>query len=134
MRVARLHGVGDIRIGDEPVPEAGPGETLVQVSAVGICGSDLHWLEGELGGTDLAQPLVLGHEAAGVIAEGPRRVQLVAIGDTVHTLPAMPGRLPEPLLPNPVRRARCHRYRPVHRRRPARVHELAKPLAPSASR
>jgi L-iditol 2-dehydrogenase len=80
MRAARLYGVGDIRIGDEPVPGPGPGEMLVQVAAVGICGSDLHWFsEGAIGDAQLSQPLVLGHEAAGVIASGPRRGQRVAI-------------------------------------------------------
>ena len=93
MRVARLHGTGDIRIGDEPVPEAGPGETLVQVTAVGICGSDLHWWhEGELGGPALTQPLVLGHEAAGVIAAGPRRGQLVAIDPAIPCTRCRPCR------------------------------------------
>lgn len=43
MRAARLHAVGDLRLTDEPVPDPGPGESLVQVTAVGICGSDLHW-------------------------------------------------------------------------------------------
>ena len=45
MRVARLHGVGDVRLSDEPVPSAGPGEALVRVTAVGLCGSDLHWYD-----------------------------------------------------------------------------------------
>jgi L-iditol 2-dehydrogenase len=84
MRVARLHGVGDIRVDAEPGPEPGPGETLVQVSAVGLCGSDLHWFsEGAIGDAQLSHPLVLGHEAAGVIASGPRRGQRVAIDPAI---------------------------------------------------
>jgi L-iditol 2-dehydrogenase len=84
MKAARLYGVGDIRVGDEPVPEPGPGETLVQVTAVGLCGSDLHWFsEGAIGDAQLSQPLVLGHEAAGVIAAGPRRGQRVAIDPAI---------------------------------------------------
>jgi L-iditol 2-dehydrogenase len=52
----------------------------VRVSAVGICGSDLHWYhEGSIGGADLVRPLVLGHEAAGVIVSGPRAGTRVAI-------------------------------------------------------
>ena len=43
MKVVRLHGAGDVRLADEPVPVPGPGEALVRVTAVGICGSDLHW-------------------------------------------------------------------------------------------
>jgi L-iditol 2-dehydrogenase len=69
---------------DEPVPEPGPGETLVRVSAVGLCGSDLHWFsEGAIGDAQLSHPLVLGHEAAGVIASGPRRGQRVAIDPAI---------------------------------------------------
>ena len=84
MRAARLYGVGDIRVGDEPAPEPGPDETLVQVRAVGLCGSDLHWFsEGAIGDAQLAHPLVLGHEAAGVIAAGPRRGQRVAIDPAI---------------------------------------------------
>src|SRR6201995_5752183 len=84
MKAARLYGVGDIRVGDEPVPDPGPGETLVQVTAVGLCGSDLHWVrEGAVGGPELPRPLVPGHEAAGVVAAGPLRAQRVAIDPAI---------------------------------------------------
>ncbi|MGO9783006.1 MAG: zinc-dependent alcohol dehydrogenase [Streptosporangiaceae bacterium] len=84
MQVARLHGVGDIRIDDEAVPEPGPGEQLVRVTAVGICGSDLHWWDqGGIGDAQLTRPLVLGHEGAGVIADGPRRGERVAIDPAI---------------------------------------------------
>ena len=68
MRALRLHGVGDVRLADEPTPVPGPDEALVRVTAVGICGSDLHWYdETGIGDAVLARPLVLGHEAAGVV-------------------------------------------------------------------
>src|SRR5262249_9122881 len=77
-------GVGGGRRADEPVPEPGPGETLVRVTAVGICGSDLHWWgEAEIGDASVSRPLVLGHEAAGVIESGPRRGTRVAIDPAV---------------------------------------------------
>jgi L-iditol 2-dehydrogenase len=80
MKVARLHGPGDLRISEEPLPEPGPGEALVRVAAVGICGSDLHWFEeSAIGDAALTHPLVLGHEASGVIETGPRAGQRVAI-------------------------------------------------------
>ncbi len=80
MQVARLHGPGDIRVADEPIPEPVAGEALVRVTAVGICGSDLHWFEeSAIGDAALMRPLVLGHEAAGVIESGPRAGQRVAI-------------------------------------------------------
>ena len=84
MRAARLHAVGDLRVAQEPVPAAEPGTVLVRVTAVGICGSDLHWWdEGAIGDATLAHPLVLGHEGAGVIAEGPRRGERVAIDPAI---------------------------------------------------
>ena len=84
MRTARLHAVGDLRVADEPVPEPGPGMSLVQVTAVGICGSDLHWWdEGAIGDAKLTHPLVLGHEGAGVIADGPRAGQRVAVDPAI---------------------------------------------------
>jgi L-iditol 2-dehydrogenase len=64
---------------------------LVRVTAVGICGSDLHWwTEGAIGDARLAHPLVLGHEGAGVIESGPRAGQRVAIDPaiTCGTCPA----------------------------------------------
>jgi L-iditol 2-dehydrogenase len=84
MRVARLHAAADIRLADEPVPEGGPSHSLVRVTAVGICGSDLHWWsEGGIGDAQLGTPLVLGHENAGVIATGPSAGQLVAIDPAI---------------------------------------------------
>lgn len=84
MRVVRLHGAHDLRLHDEPVPEPGPGEALVRVTAVGICGSDLHWLaEGGIGTDRVTTAFVLGHEAAGVIESGPRAGQHVAIDPAI---------------------------------------------------
>ena len=84
VRVARLHAAGDLRVSQEPVPEPAAGMSLVRVTAVGICGSDLHWWdEGAIGGASLAHPLVPGHEGAGVIAGGPRRGERVAIDPAI---------------------------------------------------
>jgi L-iditol 2-dehydrogenase len=85
VRVARLHAVGDLRVAQEPVPSADvPGTVLVRVTAVGICGSDLHWWdEGAIGDAKLTHPLVLGHEGAGVIADGPRSGERVAIDPAI---------------------------------------------------
>ncbi|MBF6130050.1 alcohol dehydrogenase catalytic domain-containing protein [Nocardia brasiliensis] len=84
MRTARLHGIADLRVGNEPPPVAAAGETLVRVTAVGICGSDLHWYEdGAIGDAQLGQPLIPGHEGAGEIATGPRRGERVAIDPAI---------------------------------------------------
>jgi L-iditol 2-dehydrogenase len=77
--------VGDLRVAQEPMPAVdGPGMVLVRVTAVGICGSDLHWWdEGAIGDAKLTHPLVLGHEGAGVIADGPRSGERVAIDPAI---------------------------------------------------
>ncbi len=83
-KVLRLHGVGDLRLHDEPPPEPGPGELTVRVTAAGICGSDLHWLsQAGIGNERLRRPLVLGHEFAGVIDGGERRGQRVAVDPAI---------------------------------------------------
>jgi len=80
MQVARIHGAGDVRLHDEPLPTPASGEVLVKVTAVGLCGSDVHWFrEGHIGGDRIEKPLVLGHEGAGVIQSGARRGERVAI-------------------------------------------------------
>ncbi len=84
MRAARLYGAGDIRIDEVERPVAGPGTSVIRVDAVGICGSDLHWYgEGSIGDAHLRRPLVLGHEFAGVVQDGPLRGRLVAADPAV---------------------------------------------------
>lgn len=54
------------------------------MTSVGLCGSDLHWfMEEGIGDTYVATPLVLGHEAAGIVASGERRGQRVAIDPSI---------------------------------------------------
>jgi L-iditol 2-dehydrogenase len=73
MKVIRLHARADLRLHDETDPILGSGEKMLQVKAVGICGSDLHWFaEGGIGDAQLEHPLVLGHEFAGIIDSGQR--------------------------------------------------------------
>lgn len=80
MKALRLHGVGDMRLHDELMPEPGPGESLLRVTAVGICGSDLHWFaDAGIGDAKLSRPLVLGHEFAAVVESGPLKGQRVAV-------------------------------------------------------
>jgi L-iditol 2-dehydrogenase len=81
-RAAVLHGIGDVRIQDRPLPEPGPREVLVEIAAVGMCGSDEHYYEhGRIGDHVVRAPLALGHESAGRVvalgAQGSRH----AVGD-----------------------------------------------------
>jgi L-iditol 2-dehydrogenase len=66
---------------------------LVEVSAVGVCGSDVHWFtEGRIGELAVDGPLVLGHEASGVVrALGPGADQL-KVGDRIAMEPGIPCR------------------------------------------
>lgn len=87
MQTARVHSDGTIRLHEEPMPTIGPGEALVRVTAVGICGSDVHWWkEGQIGGDRIVEPLILGHECAGVIESGPRKGERVAIDPAIPCL------------------------------------------------
>lgn len=82
MPVARVHGPGDMRIDQVPVPEVGPHDVLVRVRATGICGSDLGYVAagGLGGGVPLPEPLALGHEFAGVVARVGDAVEGIAPG------------------------------------------------------
>jgi L-iditol 2-dehydrogenase len=76
--------VGDLRLAEEAEPRAGEGEVLVDVTAVGLCGSDRHWVvEGGIGDAALERPLVLGHEFAGVVASGRRSGERVALDPAI---------------------------------------------------
>jgi L-iditol 2-dehydrogenase len=70
MQVVRLYGPKDIRIeSDENPPAPKAGEILINIKAVGLCGSDLHMYEtGRIGYTDVKTPFILGHEFMGEIA------------------------------------------------------------------
>ncbi|MDD9706970.1 alcohol dehydrogenase catalytic domain-containing protein [Seohaeicola sp. SP36] len=65
----------------QPDPVPAPGEVLVAVRAVGICGSDMHAYHGH--DDRRPAPLILGHEAAGLVAAGPRKGEAVAINPLV---------------------------------------------------
>ncbi|MCL5779007.1 alcohol dehydrogenase catalytic domain-containing protein [Limibaculum sp. FT325] len=64
-----------------PDPEPRPGEALIRVEAVGICGSDMHAFEGH--DERRPPPLILGHEAAGVIVAGPQAGRRVTVNPLV---------------------------------------------------
>src|ERR1035438_5842530 len=64
-----------------PVPVIGPDDVLVRVRACGICGSDVHGLDGSTGRR--IPPLVMGHEAAGEVVEAGANVTDLRAGDRV---------------------------------------------------
>ena len=97
MTAARLHGPEDIRVTTVPHPgPPGDGDVLLRVTAVGICGSDLHtFQDGRIGDTAVQEPLTLGHEFGGVVeAVGPNaedgNFEPLAAGTRVAVDPAQP--------------------------------------------
>ena len=81
MKALLLSEYSKLEVADLPRPEAGTGEVLVQVAACGICGSDVHGYDGSSGRR--IPPLVMGHEAAGVIAAVGEGVSRFAVGDRI---------------------------------------------------
>ncbi|MBN1639753.1 MAG: NAD(P)-dependent alcohol dehydrogenase [Anaerolineae bacterium] len=90
MKAARLYGPGDMRVDEVPVPEPGPGEALLQVLSVGVCGSGVHYfLDGGIGDDKVTDPFVIGHEfSARVIGLGPGAAG-PAVGTRVAVEPAI---------------------------------------------
>ncbi|MBT7404566.1 MAG: galactitol-1-phosphate 5-dehydrogenase [Opitutae bacterium] len=70
-----------LEIQDSPIPEHGENEVLIRVKACGICGSDVHGFDGSSGRR--IPPLIMGHEAAGIIESCGSGVTGFAIGDRV---------------------------------------------------
>ena len=90
-RAAVLYAPGDLRVEDRAMPEPAPREVLVEIAAVGVCGSDIHYYEhGRIGSFVVRDPMVLGHESSGrVVALGPGASKH-AIGNRVALEPGVP--------------------------------------------
>jgi S-(hydroxymethyl)glutathione dehydrogenase / alcohol dehydrogenase len=82
MTAAVLGGVGqELQIGEVDLAPPRDGEVLVKVAASGLCGSDLNAIDGKRALAPF--PLVLGHEAAGVVAQTGPAVTRLKVGDAV---------------------------------------------------
>jgi L-iditol 2-dehydrogenase len=89
MRTVRLHGAHDLRLHDEPRPAARPGEVLLRVSAVSVCGSDMHYYhEGGIGPAVIRAPMTPGHEFAATVVDGTGESHGLADGTLVAVDPA----------------------------------------------
>lgn len=85
-----LHGVRDLRRESRAVRQPGPGDVVLDVKRVGICGSDVHYYEHFQIGQFIPQaPLVLGHEFAGVVTDVGEHVTTVKVGDRVTAEPSI---------------------------------------------
>lgn len=81
MKALLLTAPSTFEFTEVPDPSAGPGEVRIEVRACGICGSDIHGMDGRSGRR--IPPIVMGHEAAGVIAALGEGVTDWKIGDCV---------------------------------------------------
>lgn len=94
MRASVLHGAKQIVVEQRPIPEPRRDEVLIQVAAVGVCGSDLHYFrDGRNGDRVVTSPLVLGHEAAGQIVAVGADIGADRVGQRVAIEPQRPCRV-----------------------------------------
>lgn len=99
MRASVLLEAGRLELQQRDVPTPAADEVLVRVNAVGVCGSDVHFFhEGSLGDWTVTEPLVLGHESAGVIVGVGADVDPARIGQRVSIEPQHPSTTSEETL------------------------------------
>ncbi|WNI26701.1 zinc-dependent alcohol dehydrogenase family protein [Streptomyces sp. ITFR-16] len=86
MRAAIIESIGKVSVETVPDPTPGPRDVVVAVKACGLCGTDLHILQGEFAP---ALPIIPGHEFAGEIVETGSEVTELAVGDKVAVDPSL---------------------------------------------
>jgi D-arabinitol dehydrogenase (NADP+) len=85
VRAAYYEARHQVAVRDAPEPEPGPSDVLIRVRACGICGTDVHIYDGDVGGPF---PVIGGHELAGdVVALGPATLGDVRVGERVAVNP-----------------------------------------------
>ncbi|MEP5728096.1 MAG: alcohol dehydrogenase catalytic domain-containing protein [Sulfitobacter sp.] len=82
MKALVYDGVETLNYRDMPTPQVAQGEQLIRIDAVGICGSDMHAYLGH--DARRPAPLILGHEAAGVVVGGAQDGQRVTVNPLVN--------------------------------------------------
>ena len=81
MKALVYTGTQQMTYRDEPDPQPAPGEVLIRVDAVGICGSDMHAYHGH--DPRRVPPLILGHELAGEVVDGPGKGRRVTVNPLI---------------------------------------------------
>jgi L-iditol 2-dehydrogenase len=81
MKALLLREYEKLEMTEMPEPQIGPDDLLVQVRACGICGSDIHGFDGSTGRR--IPPLIMGHEASGVVYKTGAEVREFRVGDRV---------------------------------------------------
>ncbi|MDB5872420.1 MAG: putative sorbitol dehydrogenase [Ramlibacter sp.] len=86
-----IHAARDLRVEDVPTPEVLAHQMRVRVRFGGICGSDLHYFQdGGFGTIRVKEPMVLGHEVAGMIEQVGSQVAGFAPGERIAISPSLP--------------------------------------------
>ncbi len=118
MKAAVLEDKGVLAYREVPTPEAGPGDVLLQIRASAVCGSDIHrFLRGHR-----TYPMILGHEAAGVITAVGEGVVADLLGRRAALIPLVPCHACEQCLAG--RFSACGSYSFVGSRRPGAFAQL----------
>ncbi|GAB3486163.1 zinc-dependent alcohol dehydrogenase [Azotobacter salinestris] len=82
MKAVVFHDIGDIRLDDVPEPQIeAPTDAIVRLTASAICGTDLHFIRGTVGG--MRPGTILGHEGVGIVEQLGEEVRNLQIGDRV---------------------------------------------------
>jgi L-iditol 2-dehydrogenase len=93
MRASVMTGVESLQIEERPIPSPGPHEVQIEVAAVGVCGSDVHYYRhGRIGDFIVNDPMILGHEMSGRITAVGEGVDSGRIGERVAVEPQHPCR------------------------------------------
>lgn len=87
MRAVVFTSPGEISVTEVPDPSPEPRDVVIEVAAVGLCGTDIHVFEGDYLGGQF--PIVPGHEATGTVVEVGSEVSRVAVGDRVAIDPIL---------------------------------------------
>jgi len=91
MRAVVAHAAKDIRVEDVETPALRDNDVRVRMRFGGVCGSDLHYYQhGGFGAVRLKQPMILGHEIAGIVEAVGRECRRVQPGDRVAVSPSVP--------------------------------------------
>jgi L-iditol 2-dehydrogenase len=92
MKAMMLTGIRQMEMKEVPDPAIiKPGDVLIRMKVLGICGSDVHYYtRGKIGTQKVEYPFTVGHEGAGVVVETGTAVKKVKPGDVIAIEPAMP--------------------------------------------
>ncbi|MFD1490219.1 NAD(P)-dependent alcohol dehydrogenase [Ancylobacter vacuolatus] len=93
MQALVLEKKGELSLRDIDLPlEVGPDDVKISIHTVGVCGSDVHYYtHGAIGSFVVREPMVLGHEAAGVVTAVGANVKNLKVGDRVCMEPGVPN-------------------------------------------